>query len=300
MLNKSLKFNSSIIKTQHKNFGANIKALKIRIKSVSSIAKITKAMKMVSSSKMRAELQRLEKGREFGHETIDKMFKSDLYMQRKMNSIPTGNKTLYVPFTSDRGLCGGINSGIVRELRGTIRSEGVENSGIYVIGDKGISGLSRNFGSIIVRGVHELSIPINYLTASSIAHDIVDKSEGYDKIVLVYNYYKSAIANIITKTELIPRDKFISLFDFGKAYFMKNPDKNSCNPALYDLYVSSNFYYSLLHNLTSEQSARMSAMENASKNAKEIVEKLLLEYNKVRQAKITMELCEIISGASAV
>jgi F-type H+-transporting ATPase subunit gamma len=300
MFNKStVSLTTSIVKTQHKNFGANIKSLKARIKSVSSIAKITKAMKLVSSSKMRMDLQRLEQGKFYGHETINKIFKSDIYMQRRMQNIQV-RKTLYVPFTSDRGLCGGINSATVREIKNIIKNEGPENSGLYVIGDKGITGLTRAYGSLITRGVHELNVPINYTTASSVANDIIHKSEGYDKIMLVYNCYKSAISSIITKTELYSRDKFLDYFGVGKAYFMKNPDKLTCNPALYDLYISSNFYFALLHNLASEQSARMSAMENASKNAKEIVEKLLLEYNKARQAKITMELCEIISGASAV
>ena len=120
------------------------------------------------------------------------------------------------------------------------------------------------------------------------------------KIVLVYNVYKSAISSIITKTELYSRKQFLNLMSNSFAYFIDNPDKNTVAPALYDLYISSNFYRAILNNLAAEQSARMSAMENASKNAKEIVEKLLLEYNKARQARITMELVEIISGASAV
>lgn len=298
-LSSSFSFN----KTQQKTFAVNEKALKARIKSVSSIAKITKAMKMVSSSKMRLDLQRLNSGRHFGHETIDKLLKSDSIMQKKIDATSQGlNKVLFVPFTSDRGLCGGINSSIVREIRNTLKNSGsnVNNSGLYVIGDKGISALSRAYGGIIKRGVHDIQTPMNFATASSIAHDIVAKSEGMDKIVLVYNYYKSAISYLITKTEIIPRERFIGYIMYGKSYFMKNPDKKSCAPALHDLYVASNFYHAILNNLASEQSARMSAMENASKNAKEIVEKLLLEYNKARQARITMELVEIISGASAV
>lgn len=304
LLNNQYQSLNPINNIQKKTFAANEKALKARIKSVSSIAKITKAMKMVSSSKMRLDLQRLENGRNFGHETIDKMLKSDSYMQKKIDSTSQNlNKTLYVPFTSDKGLCGGINSSIVREIRSifkSIGSQNVSNNGLYIIGDKGISGLSRAFGNNILRGVHDIQTPINFTTASSIAHDIITKSEGYDNIVLVYNSYKSAISSVITKTELITRDRFVSYLMYGKAYFMKNPDKKSCSPALHDLYIASNFYHAILNNLASEQSARMSAMENASKNAKEIVEKLLLEYNKARQARITMELVEIISGASAV
>ncbi len=284
---------------QKRNFGANIKALKARIKSVSSIAKITKAMKMVSSSKMRADLNRLENGKNFGHESIEKIFKSDQYLQKRMQGS-TGGNALFVPFTSDKGLCGGINSGIIREIRNTFKQIGSEKSGLYIIGDKGITGLSRAYGGLIKRGVHDLNIPANYATASSIAHDIVSFSDGFDKIVLVYNVYKSAISTILTKTELLTRSKFLDNMSFSKAYFLKNPDKQTVNPALYDLYISSNFYFALLNNLASEQSARMNAMENASKNAKEIVDKLQLQYNKARQAKITMELVEIISGASAV
>lgn len=281
-----------------RNFGANEKALKARIKSVSSIAKITKAMKMVSSSKMRQDLARLEKGKDFGHETISKYFKSDTYLTKRM---PTNSgKTLYVPFTSDRGLCGGINSVIIREIRNTVKQNGVENSGLYIVGDKGLSALSRAFGNIIIKGVHELSTPMNYTTAASISHDIIDSSSNFDRIVLVFNFYKSAISQEVRKIELLTRPKFLDVTSFGKKYFLKNPDKLSVNPALYDLYISSNFYFSILNSLASEQSARMSAMENASKNAKEIVNKLQLDYNKARQARITMELVEIISGASAV
>lgn len=297
MFGKATAFQLNTI--QKKNFGANIKALKARIKSVSSIAKITKAMKMVSSSKMRADLTRLENGKNFGHESIEKIFKSDQYLQKRMQGSSSGN-SLFVPFTSDRGLCGGINSTTIREIRNTFKQVGAEKSGLYIIGDKGITGLSRVYGGIIKRGVHEINIPVNYATASSIAHDIVTFSEGFDKIVLVFNVYKSAISTILTKTELLTRSKFLDSMSFSKAYFLKNPDKQTLNPALYDLYISSNFYYALLNNLASEQSARMNAMENASKNAKEIVEKLQLQYNKARQAKITMELVEIISGASAV
>jgi len=291
----------NLIQVSKKNFGANEKALKMRIKSVGSIAKITKAMKMVSSSKMRAELERLRRGKSFGHEAFEKIFVSDLYMQRKNQQITEGNKVLYVPFTSDKGLCGGINSGIVREIKATIgHSQNKEQAGIYVVGDKGSTALRRPFPSNLKKGVHEILTPINYTTVSSIANDISIMADDYDKIVLVYNRYISAITSIITKTELMPRKKFLDLYFYNKLYNQNNPVRETSNPALYDLYLASNLYQAQLHNLASEQSARMNAMENASKNANEIKEKLILEYNKARQARITMELVEIISGASAV
>jgi F-type H+-transporting ATPase subunit gamma len=100
--------------------------------------------------------------------------------------------------------------------------------------------------------------------------------------------------------ELMPRKRFLDAMKFGRLYAQKLPDKNTSNPSLYELYLTSNMWVAFLNNAASEQSARMSAMENASKNAREIVDKLNLEYNKVRQARITMELVEIISGASAL
>jgi len=100
--------------------------------------------------------------------------------------------------------------------------------------------------------------------------------------------------------ELMPRKRFLDTMKFARLYNQSRPDKNTSNPALYELYLTSNLWIAFLNNAASEQSARMNAMENASKNAGEILERLTLEYNKARQAKITMELCEIISGAAAV
>jgi len=290
-----------MLQVSKKNFGANEKALKMRIKSVGSIAKITKAMKMVSSSKMKAEIVRLNRGKLFGHEGFEKIFVSDLYMQ-KMNLTRTqGNKILYVPFTSDKGLCGGINTGIVREVKSTIASApNKEGAGIFVIGDKGATALRRPFPDTLKKGIHEIQTPINFTTVSSIAHEISLMADNYDKIVLVYNSYKSAISSVITKTELLPRKKFLDLYFYNKLYNQDNPMRDTSNPALYDLYLASNLYQAQLNNLASEQSARMNAMGNASKNAQEIQDKLILDYNKARQARITMELVEIISGASAV
>ena len=110
----------------------------------------------------------------------------------------------------------------------------------------------------------------------------------------------SAIATNIRQIDLMPRQRFLDTLKFGKVYDMTLPDKNTGNPALYELYVTSNLWIAFLNNAASEQSARMNAMENASKNAGEILEKLTLQYNKARQARITIELVEIISGAAAL
>jgi F-type H+-transporting ATPase subunit gamma len=249
---------------------------------------------------MKGELQRLSRGKEYAHGSIEKIFKSDLIMQRKTQSLSQGNKFLLVPITSDKGLCGGINSGLIREIK--LKMKNVNNRGEYgiiCIGEKGTAALSRAFPDIFKNSISDITSPMNYPTASSISQQISQASGNYDGIIIFYNEFVSAIKTIVKELKLFPRHKFDEYMKFMKLYNQK-PDKYTSNPALYDLYLGSNLYQALLNNAASEQSARMTAMENASKNAGEIGQKLNLEYNKARQAKITMELCEIISGASAV
>lgn len=221
-------------------------------------------------------------------------------MQRKTQALGHGQRTLYIPITSDRGLCGGINSGIVREVKYKIsHSQNRNNIQIVSVGEKGTSALVRAFPDLLKTSISDVAVPLNYATVNAIANQINSVSSGYDKVIIYYNEFKSAIKTIIRELEILPREKFLEHLNYNKLYDLK-PDKHVTNPALFDLYFSSNLYQAYLNNYASEQSARMSAMENASKNAKEIVEKLKLEYNKARQARITMELVEIISGASAV
>lgn len=129
---------------------------------------------------------------------------------------------------------------------------------------------------------------------------IAQMSQDADRILVLYNEFKSAIQYIQRHMELMPRKKFLESMQFAKLYNQTLPDKNTSNPALYELYLTSNLWVAFLNNAASEQSARMNAMENASKNAKEILGKLKLNYNKSRQARITTELCEIIAGATSL
>lgn len=300
MLNK---FSSipTLYNTTKKFFGKNEKAIKMRIKSVSSIEKITKAMKMVSASKMRHDLVRLEGGKNFAYDSIEKMFKSDTWLTKKMQGISTNGKVCIVPITSDRGLCGAINSGIIREVKYKINHAQNRNQyTIVTIGEKGTSALIRQFPDLLKMSISEVNTPLNYSTVSAIATRISSHASNCDKIVIHYNEFKSAIKTIVRELELFSREKFLEITKNLKLYNQEYPDKWTANPALYELYISSNLYHAYLNNIASEQSSRMTAMENASKNAKELVEKLKLEYNKARQARITMELVEIISGAAAV
>jgi len=284
--------------TQHRNFGANEKALKIRMKSVNSIKKITKAMKMVATSKMKGDLRRLADGKEFGIGSIDTLFASDAHMRDRMLATK-GSAELLVPITSDKGLCGSTNSGIIRDLRDYIIGKDRSKIAVFSIGDKGSTGLMRPMPDLLRVGISEISTPYNYPTAMALSENVIQMAETTksDKITLVYNEFVSAISTNVRHLELLTRQRFFESFEHMFAYKMS---KGAGVPALYDLYVTSNMWVALLNNAASEQSARMNAMENASKNAGEILDKLTLKYNKARQARITTELCEIIAGMTSL
>ena len=300
MLQRSLAASQMLLPVQQRNFGANEKMLKQRMKSVNNIRKITKAMKMVATSKMKADLQRLLNGKHFGVSSVDMMFTSDKYMKERAPGTPSDPSELIVAITSDKGMCGGINSGIIKDVRTYIAERGRAKKTIFSVGDKGTVGMQRPLSDLLKVGISEVATPYNYPTVMALAEHIIAAGESNDQIVVFYNEYKSAIATIIRRLELMPRQRFLETMKFGKLYDMTLPDANTANLALYELYVTSNLWIAFLNNAASEQSARMTAMENASKNAGEILEKLTLEYNKARQARITMELVEIISGASAL
>ena len=272
------------------------------MKSVNSIKKLTKAMKMVAASKMRGDLMRLDAGKHFGLNAIDMIFKSDQYMQRRaMDSASVGEqRELLVPLTSDKGMCGSINSGIYRNVRDYVAKKNRANMQIFGLGAKGASSMQRPMADILKVNVSEISTPYNYPTVMALSEHIIQAGESFDVIKVFYNEYVSAIKTIVRHMELMPRKRFMDTMKYGRLYNTEIPDKNTSNPALYELYITSNLWVAFLQNAASETSARMNAMENASSNAGDILDALTLQYNKARQARITMELVEIISGANAL
>lgn len=270
------------------------------MKSVNNIRKITKAMKMISSMKMKGELRRLQNGKNFGVSSVDMIFKTDTYLQKKIVDATNNPRELLVPISSDKGLCGSINSGIVRNVRDYLAVRDRTRCEIFTIGEKGAAALTRNYKDLLKLGISGISTPYNYPTVMALSEHIVAAASSADKIVLFYNEYKSAISTDVRLMELMPRQRFLDNMKYCRLYSMKLPDSNTSHQALYELYVTSNLWVAFLNNSASEQSARMNAMENASKNAGEILDALKMKYNKARQARITIELVEIISGASAV
>lgn len=171
---------------------------------------------------------------------------------------------------------------------------------IFVVGDKGSMALARIMPDLLDNAITHVQTPLNFPTASSIAYQVLDHAKECDRIVLVYNEFKNVLSQFLRKAEVLTKDDFMKSFKYVVKHDAEEPDLVHAAQFFYEFYVNTMFYHAMLNNIASEQSSRMNAMENASKNAGEIVTKLTLEYNKARQAKITMELCEIISGASAV
>jgi len=300
MLKNARYFNNSLTNLSKANFGVNEKVIKLRMKSVGSIQKITKAMKMVAASKMRMDLARLDAGKAFGLTTVQNIFANESYLQKKNLSF-TAKKSLLVPITSDKGLCGGVNSVIVREVKSLVNPNRSAFR-IFAIGEKGTSALVRPFPDVLHTAVSEILYPLNFTIASSLAHLISTavEEENCDNAVIIYNEFKSVIASVVKRIEVLSRKNFLQQFKYIVRHDTEEPDKDFSKHYYYELYVATQLYHALLQNAASEQTARMNAMENASKNAGEMLGRLSLTYNKARQARITMELVEIISGANAL
>ena len=276
----------------------SLKLIKIRMKAVESIKKITKAMKMVAASKMKQDVGRLERAKTFGVGSIAKVLANETYLHKKKTPV-TVKKTMLVPITTDKGLCGGTNSNIVREVKNMVQPDRAAYK-VFVVGDKGSVALARPLPDVMEFAVTNVTNPMNFPTAAAIANQVLNNAQDCERITLIYNEFKNVISQVQRKADLMTRNEFLNTFK----YIVKHdPEESEIGPTsqfFYEFYIASALYHALLNNIASEQSARMNAMENASKNAGEILDALTLDYNKARQAKITMELCEIISGASAV
>lgn len=200
--------------------------------------------------------------------------------------------------TTDKGLCGGVNSILCRmtkQLLTRLDAEG-KSYELIVLGEKGKGQLRRVYGDKIVASLSDRALPYNFELASAISQEIV--SRDFDSVHLVYNEFKSAIAYIPSIKSIQPkRDPTDPIFNSFEVEPNNDPETLE---NFFEYTLATQVLHSLLENATSEQSSRMNAMENASKNASEMIGKLTLQYNRARQARITTELIEIISGASAL
>lgn len=263
------------------------------MKSVKAVQKITKAMKMVAASKLKGVETLNLKARPFNAAT--EHFFQEIPPAPEDRETLTG-KDVIVPITSDRGLCGGINSSVVKAARLKLAER--PDASLTIFGDKAKSGLQRmakeNFDTVTTDISRK---PSNFLQASLLAERILEVDSK--DIDIIYNQFKSVVS-FETVSEKLNAPKDLVSRDWHTEYEFDDDDDATTLKDLSEFRIASKLYGSLLENATSEQSARMTAMDNASKNAGEMLDKLTLLYNRTRQAGITTELCEIVSGAEAL
>lgn len=275
---------------------ATEKQLKERMIATQNIEKITKSMKMVSAAKLRGDTMRLAASKPFSGWAEDITGAPQELEDLPATDFPA--KNLIVTMTTDKGLCGGVNSILCRMTRQLIEKLKAENKDfdLFVMGDKGRAILSRLYHDKINAAAVDRVMPYTFDLASSLTQDML--GGDYDSIHIVYNKFKSAIAYIPSVKTIKPLLEPASPFLYEYSVEPENDVETLQN--FYEYTMATQMYHSLLENAASEQSSRMSAMENASKNAGEQIAKLNLQYNRARQARITTELIEIISGASAL
>ena len=290
----------------------SLKDLKNRIESVKSTRKITKAMQMVAAAKLRRAQEAAEAGRPYA-ERFNTVLAGLAASVGGSDSAPrllagTGSDQvqLLVIMTSERGLCGGFNSSIVKLARNRVaelRAAG-KTVKILTVGKKGREQLKREYADLFIGHVDLSEVKrLGYANAQDIARDVLARFDAgeFDVATIFYNRFQSVISQVPTAQQIIP-----AAFDqTGEAaaettLFDYEPDEEAILADLLPRGVATQIFSALLENAASEQGARMSAMDNATRNAGDMIEKLTIQYNRSRQAVITNELIEIISGAEAL
>ncbi|RED49099.1 F0F1 ATP synthase subunit gamma [Aestuariispira insulae] len=293
---------------------ASLKDLKNRIASVQSTRRITSAMKMVAAAKLRKAQINAEAARPYAER-----------MERMLGSLASGSKGenapkllagtgkddthLIVLVSSDRGLCGGFNGNLARDVRNRIDSLTAAGKTVklIIIGRKGVTLLKRDHADKIVATYEELSKPEpSFEGASEVCEKITDMFEAgeFDVCTLIYNKFVSALTQEVTPLQLIPfaseETGEAAEAGAGDAQYEYEPEEEAILEALLPKNLSVQAFRAMLESFASEQGARMTAMDNATRNAGDMINKLSITYNRTRQAQITSELIEIISGAEAL
>lgn len=270
---------------------ATLKAISMRLKSVKNIQKITQSMKMVSAAKYSRAERELKQARPYGLGAQQFFEKAEI-----APSEGAEPKKLLVAMTSDRGLCGAVHTGVARHIRNELGQDS-SNTKVICVGDKSRAILQRLYGKNIMVVANEVGrLPPTFLDASKIAIEILNCGYEFTEGKLVYNKFKSVVSYKLSTMPIYNKDTVegaekLALYDSLDADVIQN---------YLEFSLVSQIFYAFKEGACSEQSSRMTAMDNATKNAGEMIEKLTLTFNRTRQAVITRELIEIISGASAL
>ena len=284
--------------------------LKKRIKSVKSTQKITKAMKMVAAAKLRRAQESAEKGRPFSEKMNNVILNLSSSISDKDSAskflVGTGKDTthLCVVITADRGLCGGFNTNICRKAKNyfeKILKEG-KILKIFTVGSKGHDQLKRLYGKYIIEKMNFKGLKkITYKEAEDTGKIIIKlfNESQFDVCKIFYNRFKNVITQIPQEQQIVPieKQKEVKISD---NFYEFEPEENEILDDLLPKNISTQIFKAFLENAASEQGSRMTAMDNATRNAEDLVDKLTINYNRSRQAAITKELIEIISGAESL
>tara|TARA_B100001142_G_scaffold100626_2_gene102645 strand:+ start:1438 stop:2298 length:861 start_codon:yes stop_codon:yes gene_type:complete len=283
---------------------ANLKEIRGRIKSITSIQKVTSAMKMVAAAKLRTSQSNMEQCRPYSNKisVLLNDFLSecdnvnfDLMQEREVS------KTLYIVITSDRGMAGAFNTNILKKAQSDIDVDGKDQARIISIGKKSRDYFkNRNFD--IISEHIDFWGELNFDHAINIGSEIVDLfiSKKVDKVKIYYNEFKNLATQVIKDVDFLPLKQFDSNENKKQLDRLFEPSKEDILRSLIPKYINVQIWQFLLESYASEQAARMLAMENATDNAGDMIKDLGLQYNKARQSAITTEIIEIVSGANAL
>jgi len=285
---------------------ANLKAIKKRIVSVKNTSKITKAMKMVSAAKLRRAQENVVAARPYAKKLGEVLGRLTAILDADSSPLQQKREVknaLLVVVTSDRGLCGGFNTNLCKAAERFVREHKDEYPSLSVmtIGRKGYEYLKNR--QKIYKNQPGVFAKLSYQTAAFLAGEVIDGflAEEYDEVFLIYNAFRSVMAQDITLERLLPVAPPAAepTEDLPPVYIYE-PDKEALLKELLPKNVEVQIFRALLESNASEHGARMTAMDSATKNANEMIGKLTLQYNRARQAAITTELIEIISGAESL
>jgi F-type H+-transporting ATPase subunit gamma len=284
---------------------ASLKSIKKRIVSVKNTRQITKAMKMVSAAKLRRAQENVVAARPYAKklgEVLDRLAKSQGEGGSPLLQKRNSQKALLIVVTSDRGLCGGFNANICKAAERFVREKKGEYTEISVmtIGRKGYEFLKnrqkihKNYGNVLSN--------LNYPTAALLAQEVIEGfvTEEYDEVFLLFNAFRSVMSQDITLQQLLPIVPETTADEEYAPEYIYEPSKGELLAELLPKHIEVQMFKAFLESVASEHGARMTAMDSASKNATEMIGKLTLQYNRARQAAITTELMEIISGAESI
>ena len=291
----------------------SLKDLRNRITSVKSTQKITKAMKMVAAAKLRKAQENAEKGRAYSEKmnNIIGNLKQSIADVSSAPKLLAGNDKsevhLCIVITADRGLCGGFNTNIVKKAKEYFKNilDANKKLKIITVGSKGDDQIKRNFKDYIVEKISYKNIKnISLNEASELTSKIITMFENneFDVCTIFYNKFKSVISQEPQAQQIIPVENLDADVESSEDedQYEFEPDENEILEYLLPQNITTQLYKAFLENAASEQGSRMSAMDNATRNAGDLIDKLTINYNRSRQAVITKELIEIISGAESL